>query len=69
MLLCIAEDLYMDPCTAIDLFLNDQRICQLTESTGRTGTIIGNSEFLHHLVKILQDSADRIYDLRFQSSR
>ena len=69
MLLGIAEDLYMDPCTAVDLFLNDQRIYHLTECTGRTGTIIGNSEFLHHLVKILQDPTDRIHDLRFQSSR
>ena len=68
MLLCIAEDFNPDSGAAINLFLYDQRIYHLTKRTGRTGTIIRNSELLHHLAEIVEDHTDRIHDLRLETS-
>ena len=68
MLLCIAEDFNPNSGAAINLFLYDQRIYHLTKRTGRTGTIIRNSELLHHLAEIIEDHTDRIHDLRLKTS-
>ena len=67
-LLRIAQNLHAEACPLENLFNDDNRVSQLTECTGGTGTVLGGSKFRHHALKISQDLTDRIHRIHIQCS-